>query len=369
MTISRPIFPVVVVFAAAVAIIAACGGEDGQQEPECDVRLSGEDGQAFETLGEFCFFGGDPADHEPNDGVVAYDVTAELYSDHSRKKRFIVLPEGERIGFHATEPWSWPDDTILIKTFYYPVDERDPQAGKQILETRLLIKRDGQWGSHVYVWNDDQSDAELHNIGRRVDVEYTDEHGDAVEIDYRIPERAQCADCHARDGETAPIGPRTDQLTEPFQRDETNPPQIEHMADLEMFDNPPSTVDDLPAMVHPGDDAHSLDDRARSYLDANCAHCHSPDARASSSNLHLEYDETDERKLGICKTPVAAGTGAGGRDYDIVPGKPDESIMIYRMESADPEIKMPELPITTVDEFGVELVRQWIEQMEPVGCP
>ncbi len=345
----------------------ACDSDDDKEEPACELQF--DDGEPFDTLSEYCFFEGAIAEQKPNEGVVLYDVSSELYSDNSSKNRFIVLPDGEQIGFDATEPWSWPDGTILVKTFYYPVDARSPEAGNQILETRLLIKRDGEWESEIYIWDDDQEEANRFNIGERVAVSYIDDDGDDVEIDYRIPERAQCADCHAQDGDTVPLGPRTNQLLAPLEGDQSQPPQLVDFAQRDMFDGELPDLEELDAMPDPRDEEVDLEKRTRSYLDANCAHCHSPGGRASSSNLHLEYHETNQNRLGICKTPVAAGPAAGGRSYDIVPGHPDESLMVYRMESTDPEVKMPELPITTVDEFGVDLVRQWIEAMEPEGCP
>jgi hypothetical protein len=66
--------------------------------------------------------------------------------------------------------------------------------------------------------------------------------------------------------------------------------------------------------------------------------------------------------------PVAAGPGAGGRRYDIVPGKPEESIMTFRIASTDTAIKMPEMPVTLVDLQGVELISAWIAAMEPLDC-
>lgn len=384
----RNIFRTIVVFAIAAAITACGDPEDPESanqqndndvpanqspnqpnndEPDCQVQLP-EDGEPFDRLSDYCFFGGDPPAHEPVDGVVLFEPTAPLYSDRSRKKRFIVLPEGETIGFSATESWEWPEGAILVKTFYFPHDARTPEEGRDILETRLLMKRDGQWEPEIYIWNDDQTDAELNNVGRRVDIEFVEEDGETHQIDYRIPNANQCVTCHGEDGDNIPLGPRTYQLNSPLGGDDSRPVQLAELDELEMFDQPIPDSDDLPAITDPRDESAPLDDRARAYLDANCASCHATGGRASSSNLHLEYDEEDERKIGICKTPVAAGQGSGGKNYDIVPGEPDESILVYRMESNDPEIKMPELPITTVDEFGVDLVREWIAEMEPPGC-
>jgi hypothetical protein len=65
---------------------------------------------------------------------------------------------------------------------------------------------------------------------------------------------------------------------------------------------------------------------------------------------------------------VSAGPGAGDRSYDIVPGDPDSSILVFRMESTDPELKMPELPTLTSDAKGTELVRAWIAGMQKSSC-
>ena len=64
------------------------------------------------------------------------------------------------------------------------------------------------------------------------------------------------------------------------------------------------------------------------------------------------------------KRPVAAGKGAGQLQFDVVPGDPDASILLYRMVSLDPGAMMPELGRSMVDAEGVELVRAWIAGLE-----
>ena len=64
------------------------------------------------------------------------------------------------------------------------------------------------------------------------------------------------------------------------------------------------------------------------------------------------------------KSPVAAGRASGDNLYDVVPGKPDESILVYRMSENDPEIRMPELGRTIQHEEAVALIRQWITEMK-----
>lgn len=74
-------------------------------------------------------------------------------------------------------------------------------------------------------------------------------------------------------------------------------------------------------------------------------------------------DVTAPLALGIGKAPVAAGKGSGGRMFSIVPGSPDESILVYRIESTDPGVMMPEMGRRLVHEEGVSLIREWIQSM------
>ncbi len=101
-------------------------------------------------------------------------------------------------------------------------------------------------------------------------------------------------------------------------------------------------------------------DRARAYLDINCGHCHSAVGPADTSGLWLDAGTTEQRRLGLCKPPVAAGQGTGDHLFDIVPGRPQDSILVYRMASLDPGAMMPELGRGTVHEEGVAVVRDWI---------
>lgn len=107
-----------------------------------------------------------------------------------------------------------------------------------------------------------------------------------------------------------------------------------------------------------------LSNAARSYLDSNCAHCHNPNGPASTSGMFLGIDVIDPGRLGIDKPPVAAGRGSGNRKYGIVPGKPDQSILVYRMESYDPGIRMPELGRQLAHQEGLTLIKDWIRRME-----
>ncbi|MGM0558087.1 MAG: SO2930 family diheme c-type cytochrome [Myxococcota bacterium] len=335
----------------------------GPKQEDCTLNLPA-DGEPHERLSDYCFFQGDPEAHQVSERVVAYNVSTKLYADKSDKYRFIALPDGETVSYDDEQMWEFPDGAILVKTFYYPVDARDRSKGDHLLETRLLMKHEGEWESQVYVWNEDQSDAVLDNLGSNIQVEWIDKEGTTQTQSYQIPSWTACKNCHGQNDVLEPLGPRTRQLnkTNTYGGEEKN--QIAHMAELGFLDTDIGDPSELPALINPKDESHPLDQRARTYLEGNCAHCHRPEGSAANTGLYLNIEEENERSLGVCKSPISAGTGAGGRAFDIVPGKPEESITIFRMKSLNPEIKMPELPTRTVDEFGVDIVSQWILEMD-----
>jgi hypothetical protein len=108
----------------------------------------------------------------------------------------------------------------------------------------------------------------------------------------------------------------------------------------------------------------SIEARARAYIEINCAHCHNPQAAANTTGLYLTASETDPARLGVCKVPVAAGNGSGDLRFGVTPGKPEESILMRRVESVEPKVLMPELGRSVVHREGVALVRQWIDSLK-----
>ena len=72
----------------------------------------------------------------------------------------------------------------------------------------------------------------------------------------------------------------------------------------------------------------SVEQRAASYLNRHCGHCHNKDGAADTSALLLDGSHNLASNMGVCRTPVAAGRGAGDKRYSIVPGWPEESILI-----------------------------------------
>jgi uncharacterized repeat protein (TIGR03806 family) len=347
---------------ASLAVALAFGF--GCQEESCPAPDEG----VPDRLCQWGLFEGDLAQQQPAGDVIPYEVIANLFTDDALKHRFVRIPAGGKIGYSEGELWRFPVGSVLVKSFAYPADARDPDAPIHLIETRLLVHEDDRaWRPYVYRWNDAQTEAERFLPGTRLPVVWTDAEGRRHEQIYRIPSEEDCGTCHGGKEPMDVLGPRTRQLDRPFDHGAGPVNQIDHLTTLGLLDAEPSPADARQRLVDPFGDA-PLVDRARSYLDANCAHCHREGGDAQSSGLWLNWENELPRRLGVCKIPAAAGRGAGGRRFDIVPGDPDASIMVFRMQSTEPDIMMPELGGLQNDPKGAALISEWIAAMEPEDC-
>lgn len=329
------------------------------------------EGSPYQTLAEWHLFT-DAKAQTPAEGIVPYQVISQLFADYAYKRRFIYVPEGKRIGYSPTDTWSLPVGTILVKTFSYLTDGQDPKNGERLLETRLLIHESSGWAPHTYVWNEGQTTAALTTGGTTIDSQVVTTSGDHLTDSYIVPSENDCRTCHGRLGHTDTLGGRTRQLDR--DNDYGNGPenQIDHLEKLGLLDTPPEPASSRVHLVDPFGTA-PLSDRVRSYLDGNCAHCHQPGSSAgSASGFWVDYPSTDPNVTqnahwGMCKQPTSASGSTCGLRFDIVPGKPDESIIVCRMESTLARARMPPIGRNLIHTEGVALVREWISGM-PAGC-
>lgn len=312
-------------------------------------------------LSEYGFFEQPLAQLKPVASVFPYEVNAPLFTDYAEKLRLIYLPENTRMGYDSLRSFAFPDGAVIIKNFYYFHNATAPEKGRRILETRLLIKETSGWKALTYIWNDDQSDAVLEVAGASIPVEWVDYDNKKRKFDYGVPNNNQCKGCHSFDGKFTPIGPSARQLNRTVNGE--NQLQLwEKQGKIAL----PAHFDPthVPALNDYRVSSGQVNEAARAYLDANCGHCHNAHGPASTSGMFLDIYETNPERLGIGKPPVAAGRGSGNLKYGIVPGKPDQSILYHRMESADPGVRMPEVGRQLAHKEGLALIKAWIERMK-----
>jgi uncharacterized repeat protein (TIGR03806 family) len=339
-------------------------------------------------------------DQIPEDDVIPFNVTSPLFTDYALKPRFVTLRGGGQINYTDPERWQSPVGTIYVKTFAYPPNELTdpPQTKDQLIETRLLVHDSAEddrlnclgaescWNTHVYVYNEAQTDAICESGGVNLSVTYTDPLTDeqiTIE-DYHVPvSPGECGQCHGRRGPaTRTLGPSTGMLNRGNDyQDNLVENQIDELYDAGWLAPRPPSFDmrttyaspvELIAGCMPDDctPAH-FHEAARSFLDTNCAHCHAPDGEIEDQGLFLDYATMDPEnptfeefnQWGVCRTPTSAGNLTDAcrfKPVDIWPGDPDNSLLLCRLESVIPGEMMPTLGRSVKDTEAIAIIRQWI---------
>ncbi|WP_231118254.1 SO2930 family diheme c-type cytochrome [Lysobacter silvisoli] len=317
-----------------------------------------------------------------NAGVLPYGLNSALFTDYAHKLRTVWMPKGSAARYDAQNAFDFPVGTVLSKTFYYPravgadgdvVARSDDQADfaegaldlkrVRLIETRLLVRRAEGWIALPYVWNAEQTQARLMRGGELISLTLRDGQGRDEAATYQVPDQNQCGGCHGTDIKSKalqPIGPKARHLNRDYAYADGRAHQFARWQQAGYLQGAPAAAD-APHAADWRDAARaSLDARARAYLDINCGHCHSPKGPGNTSGLWLDAATQEPLRLGRCKLPIAAGKGTGDRRHDIVPGDPEASILVYRMDSVDPSAMMPEVGRSVVHSEGVALIREWI---------
>lgn len=344
----------ILLFSSSLSLISGQGCKNKKRQPVQDNAFEFKD-----KLSDYGFFKDKLTALHPKEGVLHYDISTALFTDYAIKDRFIVLPKGKAMNYTAEGALDFPDSTIIVKNFAYTNVNHE----KIMIETRLLFKdpRDKNWKVMNYLWNKEQTDAIKHIRGAKIPITLLDDDGNKMLTNYQVPNTNDCKRCHVKDDVLIPIGPKARNLNITVAGQQLN--QLKAWAANGVLKGLPDTgVAKLPNWMDKK--SYNLNQRARAYLDVNCAHCHTKGGDAYNTGLFLEYEQTDPSRLGVNKVPVSAGGGAGGLDYDIIPGDAEHSILHYRMNSNEPGTAMPELARTITHKEGVELIREWINSMK-----
>lgn len=355
----------------------------------------------------------DVASHRLAPGIISYSVNSPLWSDGAYKERAFFIPangEGDRrIEFQNQFGWTFPNETVLIKSFALESKAGDPSSRRWI-ETRLMVRQQNEWVGYSYRWNAEGTDAELVEAAGD-DQEYTSvdaADGGIRQGVWHFPSRAECMVCHSRaanftlglqtaqmnrlhDGghgpenqlealerkgffkvqpqqftrAVEPVKERTDSndsatgvLTEAMKLAQRTIPGESSLL--------PSSPDRLPKLVDPHDDSQSLELRTRSYLHANCASCHVP-AGGGNASIELSY-QTPVAKTGLLEaTPRHQDFGIVDAKL-IASGSPDRSVMLRRMARRG-NSQMPPIATNVVDVRAVELIEAWISGLSKDRTP
>ncbi|MBT4611631.1 MAG: T9SS type A sorting domain-containing protein [Gemmatimonadetes bacterium] len=294
-------------------------------------------------------------------GIIPYGVNSALWSDGASKTRFLALPGLSQVEFSRDGDWAFPANSVLVKNFYLDLVGDDGTARRQIVETRFLVKVGDtfEWKGFSYQWNAEATDAQLLFTSRTesyttVDATQPDQ---SRQLEYLFPAPEDCGSCHTF-GVGQVLGPRTSQLNGDYDYDGVVAHQLTTLNHLGLFTQDiGSDFSDFPRLVDHLDEAAPIAMRARSYLQANCAHCHLPGG-LRRTEIDLRFD-TPLDQMGI----VDAESGVddlGGEDRRIVrPGIPDNSVLLLRTLELG-EQRMPPVATSIIDPVGTDVLRRWI---------
>jgi mono/diheme cytochrome c family protein len=326
----------------------------------------------------------------PKPWLVPYDLAISFWSDGASKRRWMGVPMAgsggaQKIKFSPTGEWKFPKGTVFVKHFELATDEHRPEI-KRRLETRLLVcdSTGGVYGV-TYQWRADNRDAKLLHKGLSEQIAIQTATGTRTQT-WVYPSREDCLTCHTvRAGGV--LGPKTRQLNCPFpyasemdgRRAEAaalhdgpdgtgarlwsssaTDNQLRTWNHLRLFE--PELVEaklsSYPALAAADDQRRNLGDRARSYLDANCAYCHRPGGTVAS--FDARYD-TPLAEQGLVDGPVLIDEGLDGARV-VAPRDIWRSVLFLRVNTLE-GMKMPPLAHQELDRASVALLREWIESL------
>jgi uncharacterized repeat protein (TIGR03806 family) len=290
-----------------------------------------------------CVNAADPS--VPASGLIPYEVNAPLWSDGADKRRWLAIPDGTQIHVNPDGHWALPVGSVLMKEF---------SLNGQRLETRLLVRHDdGDWAGYTYVWDDNGADATL--IDGRVQKMVGTQ-------TWTFPGRSDCLACHTTAAGRS-LGPDTRQFNRAiFYPGGVYSNQLDTLAHLGMLDT---------AITNPGafvsyTGSDPLYVRAKTYLHANCSHCHRPGSTASNfTDTNLLFD-TALANMNVCNVNPIQGNDGVTNAKLFAPGSPSTSMISVRMHATD-LFRMPKVGSSVVDPVGTMLVDDWITSVQQ--CP
>ena len=310
----------------------------------------------------------DVANRVPIAGAIPFELNSALWSDGAHKRRYLVIPDGETIGYAATGAFTMPVGTIIIKEFLYPTVAGD--ASMLIpMETRFLVKRcdDGAagcveataWQGYSYQWNAEHTEATLLPDAASTFAWPTSEGGMATMHVHSYPSRQQCVQCHNRPAGRV-LGLQAGQLNRSLDYDGVVDNQLRTLEHIGVLTSMGSEAP--PRLPAPNDQSFALEERVRSYFHANCSQCH----RTGGMQMTVDFRyEAPFSVTNVCNK--------------LIPGDPDQS-RLYRKDSYRGPAPMPAFgsepgggqqmpPLATLiqDPRQLSVTYAWIDGMQ--SCP
>jgi len=295
----------------------------------------------------------------PAEGVIRFSINHPMWQDGATSEHYLGLPNDSQVTvYDAPQPLTnmamfssrlhYPAGTVLAKSIRWQ---------DRLLETQLLHFDGSRWYGYSYIWNQEQTDAELApREGKELIVD-----SDSMKR-WRVHSRTECFQCHNPWPETT-LAFTPEQLHQPVRGDDSTWVQLQKLGFVNTLNakQEPIPADQCVRVALRRDADASVDDRARSYLHVNCAHCHQFGAGTGVAIIVRRPDPLEETKM-ISKVPEKGSFGLNEAKI-VEPGEPARSILLYRMASSSVG-RMPHIGSREVDFEAVALIAQWINELK-----
>ena len=296
----------------------------------------------------------------PDPALIPYELNAPGWNDGAVAERFMAVPGDSKLGFEADKSWTFPDGTALVQTLS---TDREPgnAATHARIETRVLLRQQGEWAGYSYRWNADQADATLVGMAGE-DAALPAAVGGGPGQPWRFPSRAECMSCHGRAANFV-LGISGSQLNREHDYGGVRDNQLRTLDHIGLFTAAlPKPPRELAQFIDPADESRDLEGRARAYLHVNCSGCH---VEAGGGNSQMELGLTRPReKMNLIGARPQHDTFGLADAMLVAPGDPGRSVLVHRLARRGPG-QMPPLVSHRVDDSAVKLMRDWIAQLKP----
>lgn len=291
-------------------------------------------------------------------GWAPYEINVPFWSDYAIKSRWFSIPNPtDQMVFRETGNWEFPAGSVWLKHFDMEMVEGDPESRRR-LETRFIVRNESGIYGVTYKWNEDETDAALvpeEGMDEALEIQTAD--GEIRQQIWRYPSRTECLTCHDRSAGWA-LGFHTAQLNREFNYPNGTANQLTALHEAGYFSNPEPPRPNLLSALAPATASEvSLEFRVRSYLDANCAQCHSPEGLSQG-----EFDARYETPTSTAQLihGILNSAGPGGQMELIRPGAPEHSMLLRRIQRRGPG-QMPPVGSNELDPTAIALITEWIE--------